>query len=245
MMVFKDGWFRCLGCDRNGTWKILWNKYKGRPLQPKSEKTTQFSYPNIRPGSEEDVIVQAHLDLTRFPSLGWYLEMRGMEDAIIPQELGYWNGWYTVPVRDDEDKFLTGVFRAGPHVQEATGLRYWNPAGKPVMYVPNWVKWKTSEVVFVVFGIFDAIALSRLGYGVATTTAGQREFKPEWLDDVRKPIWIIPDEREESSALRLAGNLGWRGRVLRLRYPDGIKDPAGFFSSGKKKELEVQLCQTL
>lgn len=242
LLVYKDGWFRCLGCNRQGTWKTLWNKLKGQPSQIMPERQTRWATPKIHHSSLEDVCYQAHMDLLGFPSLGWYLEMRGIEDRVEINEIGYWEGWYTIPVKDQEGKFITAVFRAAPHVQEATGLRYWCPHGAE-MFVPDWFLFRrrTNQAIAVVYGMFDALSLSSLRIPVATTTAGQLTFKPEWLDEYRMNIFVIPDKGEERAAARLVSGLGWRGRMLRLEYPDGIKDPAGFKEAGKEDELIKQL----
>ena len=240
LLVFKDGWFRCLGCARQGTWKTLWNKLKGQPLQVRTERQTQWSSPSLDGMDLEDVCYQAHDDLLEFPSFGWYLEMRGLSDSIEPCELGYWNGWYTIPVRDDEGKFQTAVFRAAPHVQEATGMRYWCPHA-PFMYVPNWPRFHKNSSLFIVYGMLDAVALFQLGYSVATTTAGQLTFDPTWLEEYRNKIIVLPDKGEERAAMQLCAHLGWRGKVRRLNYPDGIKDPSGFLEANRGVELTTQM----
>lgn len=240
MLVFKDGWFRCLGCGTNGRWETLWNKMKGQPVTVRAEKKTSWAYPDLRGLSLEEVCFHAHNYLIKFPSLGWYLEMRGVQDRIERNELGYWEGWYTIPVYDVEGNFITAVLRAAPHIQFASGMRYWCHHS-PVPYVPDWRMMTKGEYVIVVYGMLDALTIASLRLPVITTTGGKDSFIPEWLDDYRKPIYIIPDLGEETTAIKLAGKLGWRSSVVRLNYPDGIKDPAGFAEAGKRHELEAQL----
>lgn len=243
LLVFKDGWFRCLGsCGRNGTWLTLWNKLKGQPVQVMPERLTRWGTPGIPANDLESVCYQAHIDLLSFPSLGWYLEMRGIDNRIETNELGFWNGWYTIPVHDDEGNFITGVFRSAPHVQEATGLRYWC-RHQPVMYAPDWRLYANSDVCYVVFGMVDALVLASLRLAVVTTTGGSNAFNTEWLDDYRHKVVIVPDRGEEPSASKVAKNLGWRGQVLRLPYPDGYKDPADFAARGKSENLRAMLME--
>ena len=56
-----------------------------------------------------------------------------------------------------------------------------------------------------------------------TGLSGQ-EFKAEYLDKWRKPIYIIPDKGEEKKAIDLQCSLGWRGMMLKLNWPDDCKD---------------------
>lgn len=241
LLVFKDGWFRCLGCGRHGTWKTLWNKLKGQPIMIMKEERTAFGAPPIRDmGNLEELCYQAHADLIQFPSLGWYLEMRGLQERIETNEIGYVKGWYTFPVRDRNDIFQTAVLRAAPHVQEASGHRYWCRSA-PMPYVPDWFLVNNKPVLFVVYGIMDALTLAQLRFPVITSTAGNNTFRAEWLDEFRHTIYIIPDKGEERQATDLADQLGWRGRMLKLEYPQGIKDANGFLEYGKQDELSNQL----
>lgn len=241
MLVFKDGWWRCLGCGRNGNWVSLWNKISGQPLSVTPEKRTSFAGPPIRDlESLEHICYQAHADLMQFDSFRWYLQMRGLEERIETNEIGYVKGWYTFPVRDRDGSFQTAVLRAAPHVQEVTGFRYWCRS-TPVPYVPDWYLYSNKSVLFVVYGILDALTLSQLRFPVVTSTAGNNTFRAEWLDECRKPIYIIPDKNEEEQAQKLANQLGWRGNVLRLNFPVDIKDTNGFLERGRGEELKAQL----
>jgi hypothetical protein len=242
LLVFKDGWFKCLGCNKAGHWKTLWNKLQGQPVQVHAETRVMFTAPN---GSseylnDEELCYQAHMDLIKFPSLQWGMEMRGLGDSVEIAEIGYHRGWYTIPVRDRDYNFQTVVFRAAPHVQEATGHRYWCH-GKPMMYVPDWKLLDNMPFVVVVFGMLDALTLNKFRYPVVTATSGKNQFCAEWLDEFRKPVYIIPDKGEEDTAHKLASNLGWRGKVIRLDYPDGIKDCNDYLIQGKDKLLQAQL----
>lgn len=240
LLVFDDGWFQCLGCGRHGRWETLWNRLKGQPVQIMPERRTFWGTPRLSPEQVEEVCYQGHEDLMRFPSLGWYLEMRGITSRIESNELGYWEGWYTIPVTDRDGNFVTGVLRAAPHVQRVTGERYWM-RGAPAMYVPDWNLIERNGFLFVVYGMIDALVLASLRLPVVTSTAGQKKFDPEWLESYRKRIIIVPDQGEELSASALASRLGWRGKVKRLDYPYGIKDPAGFAEIGKANELLAAL----
>lgn len=243
LLVFKDGWFRCLSanCNRHGTWKTLWNKLSGQPIQIKSERRTYWGTPTIKDYETlERLCYQSHIDLENFQTWAWYLEMRHLDDAIEVAELGYHRGWYTIPVWDRQHEFVTCVFRSAPHVQERVGVRYWCNH-EPVMYVPDWKLLSKPKYIMVVFGMFDALTLNRYRYPVVTSTAGADTFQAGWLDEWRRPIYILPDKGEERTAKELAGKLGWRGNVHLLNYPEGCKDANDFLVHNKEKELLCQL----
>lgn len=241
LMVFKDGYWRCLGCNKWGGWIQLWNKLKGQSVIIHSETSVGWRGPNVDAfDSMEDLCYQAHLDLMQFSSFQWYLEMRGLEGRMETSELGYYEGWYTIPVSNEEGNFITAVFRAAPHVQKVSGQRYWMHHA-PLPYVPDWQLFNRERRVFVVFGMLDALTLADLRMPVMTSTAGQSKFDPAWLDNSRKPVYILPDKGEEKAAIELQKALGWRGNVVRLEYPHGVKDPNGFFEVKKRDALLKQL----
>ena len=243
MMVFEDGWFRCLGCNRNGRWQQLWNKLNGQNVVIRPEVGTTFKGPDTRAfDSLDDMAYQANRDLMKFDSFQWYLKLRGLEDRIDPCNLGYYKGWYTIPVYDRDGEFQTMVFRAASHVQEATGQRYWCPQKEAVMYVPDWYLLDSSDYIVVVYGILDALTLSSLRIPVVTTSFGKDSFKAEWLDQHRDFIHVLPDKGEELSAWRLKAKLGWRGKpIIRLNFPNGAKDANDYFQKGLREQLEIEL----
>jgi hypothetical protein len=52
-----------------------------------------------------------------------------------------------------------------------------------------------------------------------------KTIRVEDFDEVRKPIIFFPDAGEETEATNYYRQLGWRGRVARVDWPDGCKDP--------------------
>jgi len=238
LLVFKDGWFRCLGCGRHGSWNQLWNKLSGQNIIVRPEGRTTWAGATL--SGTEELCYQAHLDLTHFSSYQWYLESRGLEGRIDVNELGYYEGWYTIPVRDENGDFITTVFRAAPHVQNTTGIRY-VCKHVPVPFIPDHHIVRNSDHLFVVYGVFDALTLADMRFPVVTSTAGANTFNPEWLDNLRKKIYIIPDLGEEAQAYDLAAHLDFRGRVLNHEYPLDVKDCNGFYETGRGDLLRRQL----
>ena len=249
LLIFKDGWFHCLAadCARSGTWNDLWSQLAGRPVQIQSEKRIHYHSPAAmleeEYGSREDGAYQAHRDLVSFTSFQWYLKMRGVDDAIEMQEIGYHRGWYTFPVWDRDYKFQNVVFRAAPHVQDVIDMRYWAD-GKPTLYVPDWHLLSKCDYILVVFGIVDALTLNKFRLPVVTPTHGH-VFHADWLADYRKPVFVIPDKGEEKKVLGMIGDFGWRGRMVRLDWPEGMKDANDFLKAGRQNELLAQLSQVI
>jgi len=245
LLVFRDGWFRCLSssCGKVGRLETLWDKVNGRVISKIKERTlwtppSQFS-------STLDFVQRTHNILVKNPdTLGWYLKLRGVDDRIESAYLGWYNGWYVMPVFTEARELQGMVWRAGAHIQHATGRRYWIPSGQDsLMYVPDWKRIKESSSLFVVFGMLDALVLSSLCLPVVTPTNGCRSFDPHWLDWYRHQIIVVPDIEERNSGVQLAGQLGWRGKLLMLDYPDGMKDPADFAQQNKRQELLAQLAR--
>lgn len=238
LLVFADGWFRCLACEEVGEWERLHRKLQGWEVSSYSPSATEWRGPRLPLDDLEGFAWEAHEHLVDFPSLGWYLKLRGVESMIDSCVLGWNAGWYVFPAFGERRQFMGLLLRAGQHIQQATGKRYIIPKGQqPSMYVPNWKKFREAPAVAVVYGVMDALALNEMGFPVATVMGGKLSFKAEWLEDVRKPIYIIPDKDEEHAAMRLASRLGWRGKVIRLNYPAGLKDPADFLQHGKRDEF--------
>jgi DNA primase len=248
LLIFPDGFFHCLAasCSRSGTWKDLLSQVSGQPVRIQVEKRIHYSSParllEQDFGDRETGAYQSYLHLAQFSTFQYYLEIRGLTDAIDIHELGYHRGWYTIPVRDSEYKFQNVIFRAAPHVQFALdGVRYWAD-GKPSMYVPDWHLLDKGDYIIMVFGIMDALTLNKFRYPVVTPTHGHT-FDPNWLNAYRKPIYVIPDRGEERAALKLVSGMGWRGKMVRLEYPTGMKDANDFLKGGREKELLAQLEQ--
>lgn len=244
LMLYQDGWFRCLACGVVGNYEKLYRKLRGYDSSKVISVVESFSAPSLPVDlrEQETLIERSHYSITKFEQLRWYLENRGVAGRIEPCRLGYYNGWYTVPFYSHYGVYLGMVARAGTEIQRVSGLRFIQPKGqKPMMYCPDWRLTETANTIAVVFGIFDALAVSDLRFAVVTPIMGKDSFDPTWLDFWRKKIVIIPDAGEESTAIELAGKLGWRGSVLKLPYPEGIKDPAGYLEIDKRGLLASQL----
>ena len=117
-------------------------------------------------------------------------------------------------------------------------MRFDMPFGqRPMLYVPNWKYWDEQPEVYVVFGVFDALSMATAGLAVASPSSGKNSLNVSWLDEVKKPILIIPDAGEEADAHRYAAQLGWRGCVKMIDYENGEKDPNGVLVRRGKEGL--------
>lgn len=245
LLVFRDGWYRCMTCEAEGPWKQLWNKLQGAgPRRAPITRRTGWDRPDLPHAHDlktlEEIAWSAHQVLCDNDHLKWYLEERGLDGRIEPCILGWYDGWYTVPIFKEDRSFTGLVLRAGPPIQEASGMRFIQPTGsKPQLYVPDWPLVRKRKTLFIVFGLFDALALADMRYPVCTTTGGMKSFDVKWTQGIAAKRIVIPDEwREEKTALKIRGC-----RVETLNYPKGIKDPADFLWQGKRKELHHQLAR--
>jgi DNA primase len=244
MLVFADGWFRCLSCGRTGSHEQLWRKIQGWSVQSNLAPRTEWSPRFAGQVLDENFCTTAHDIMVNYEdSCGWYVKSRGVEGRIEPARLGWWNGWITIPIYNKAHCYQGVVLRSTTPVQKVTDLRYYIPPGQdPLMYCPDWRLLENApNCVYLVFGMFDALALADLRFPVVTPTMGCLSFEPKWLDEYRTRIIIIPDKGEHQAAKRLAAGFGWRARILYLDYPDGCKDPADFLKFGKRDDLISQL----
>ena len=222
LLVFDDGWYKCLGCGAQGRIEYLYKKVRNqlgkRSVKPRlpwlpTEVTEQINF-----------LERANLFLLNNPFLHDYLIERRINQLIQSCKLGWFDGWYTIPFTTLDGGFGGFAMRANPTLQKQIKRRYIMPPNQqPTLYCPNPTKTRTHKYLICVFGLIDAISLSPL-YPVVTPTAGQLSLNSEWFDEVRKPIIVIPDKGEEEAADKLVSKLGWRGYTLHLDWHE-YKDP--------------------
>jgi hypothetical protein len=224
MLVYPDG-FICLGCGAKGSLLKLYkqlNNWTAPAIIQQSSKPTVHLLPTDLSELEE-VCQTAHQTLLQLDDpLGLYLTKKGLHARIVPQNIGYINGWYTIPIYGIHRELLGAVARASCHIQETTGARFNIPTGQQAMvYVPDYGLIERNDYLCVVFGIFDSLSLAELSIPSCTPTSGMNSIHPEMLDSFRKQIIVIPDKGEESVGRKLSSGLGWRGKNLILDYPVG------------------------
>jgi DNA primase len=190
-------------------------------------------------GNLESVIERTHKNLIQHNKT-IYLRQRGLTmETIRELKLGWLDDWITFPIYDINGKLVGATARAGE--TNHTEAKYCNvPKQSPdLLYVPSWQRINDARTIYLVFGILDIITLHQLGFAGASTTTGKRT-NSEPFDAIRKKIVIIPDKGEELQAFILANKLGWRGEVMRFKWPDGTKDVNNVFCHcGTEKLLEL------
>lgn len=224
----RIGKFECFSCGVRGSLEYLASKLGGHALGSNNER------PNKRRATQRplwlDVEIstycrEAQKRLSQIGSASSYLDRRGLGTSIQWAQLGWDRGWFIVPIQGSDRTIQGAVARASPDRQNQSGMKFDMPYGqKPMLYVPNWNLWGTNDRVFVVFGVFDAISLAVAGYASASPSSGKLSLETKWLDDVSKPIYIIPDRGEEEQAFEYARKLDWRGRVATMEYDYHEKD---------------------
>lgn len=245
LLAYESGRFKCMACGEKGQLPYLIARLQG--VDPDTVKKTEPKRSIFLPPMDDleavnELSFDAHRVLLDYkPSQTW-LKDRGVASLIDPCCLGIYEGWYTVPIWNYPEEQIGGLMlRAGPSIKKEP--RFIHPDGmKSMPYYPlPECKIDKGAKLFIVYGLFDALTLAALGYHVVTPTMGKDSFQAAWLDGIRKPIIILPDQGEEETAEKLAAQLDWRGRVWRLVYPEGIKDPNDFLWKGQKKLLVRQL----
>lgn len=165
-----------------------------------------------------------------------YLQRRGISSEYQRKaKLGLRDDFYTFPIYNQERNLIGAVARRGEY--STLDSKYILPKGQNpnLLYVPNWNRVEKNDIVFLTYGILDALSLAIMGYGAMSTTTGKR-IAPSALDQIRKRIILIPDKGEEVDALRLSAQLGWRSHVQRIDWPDGTKDVSDVFVKYNKQD---------
>ena len=224
LLAFRDGYFKCLACGEHGSLSKLKKQLSGwdAPTHIEPSRPTVHLLPTDLYELEE-LCKTAHQFLLQMSDpLALYLKERMLEKRIIPQQLGYVSGWYTIPVYSAQHQLLGAVARASRHIQDTTGARFNIPTGQQAMvYVPDYELIERNDYICVVYGMMDSLSLCELGIPSCTPTSGKDSLHADDLDRYRKRVIIIPDKGEESTAIKLRDSLGWRGTLLKLDYPVG------------------------
>lgn len=230
-MLLTSRGYNCKSCGAYGSLDRLYSHVSGRPIQIRKKEYNPSAYIWDRwldqYGSINSICDVAYAQIQDKKEIGSYLYKRNLTQSQIELgHIGYLSGYYLFPIHDEKGKIQGAVARASPTTQTKNN-RYSDSKNCPIkIYVPNWKAVQGAEEIYVCFGILDAWSLLMAGYPAITGISGQ-EFRAEYLDSFRKPIYIIADKHEQRSALQLQSQLGWRGKRLDLEWPDGTKDPNG------------------
>ena len=232
MFISDKGYYcKSSACGARGSLAKLYGHVSGHPVQVTKKVYNPSAYIWDKWIDKYDSVANtchhAHTQLSNRPELGEYLYKRKLtQNQITSGYIGYLGGYYIFPIRDENGKIQGAVARASPSIQTKDN-RYSASKDCPVkIYVPSWEALNNSDEIYLCFGTLDAWSLLMAGYPSLTGISGQ-QFRPEFLDQFRKPIYIVADKHEHKSSITLQSHLGWRGRRLDLNWPDKTKDPNG------------------
>lgn len=227
--VYPDRYF-CKACGASGfTDKLLYRL--GKVARPPAIRTQRgggsdnpfTGWAAARP--LKATLRMAWETVNNNPGMGYYMtKNRGITEPYRKKlGIGYIDDWYTIPIRTRTGSIVGAVARKGrdnpsPH-------KYVLPNGidPNLLYVPNWKKTWSAPYLLLTFGILDAVVLAILGYPAASTLTGKNLPKAA-LARFRKPVLVIPDQGEQEDGLYAVQKLGWRGSLVRVRWPEGCKD---------------------
>jgi len=229
MMVYDDGWFRCLSCGVQGSHQRLMGKLTGIP-KPQTKETHSIIPPwrmwEKVHGSWQKAAKVAYDTAKGFPGLVSYIANRGMKPYLEDAKIGWLDGWYSFPVFSATGKLVDWVVRADPRknteVKYATRPRV--QYGESHLYCPDWQLIEGATEIYLPFGMLDTWSIYACDLPTLTGITGWT-VDASLLDDIRKTIYIIPDRGEDRGARKLRENLSWRGKILYLDYPDECNDP--------------------
>jgi hypothetical protein len=163
---------------------------------------------------------------------------RGVDDEAQHRlGLGILENWITFPIRNQHGKIIGAIARAG--AENTSPAKYVTPAGQDphLLYAPDWKKIQRKKVIYLTFGIIDAVSLYLMGAASISTTCGMK-MDTSYLDQIRKRIIFIPDKGEEDKAQKFASKMGWRGGVMRCDYPEDMKDINDLWVNHRDKLME-------
>jgi hypothetical protein len=222
---------RCLSCGRSWKHTTLWKKVTGHnaAIIPGMAKAQKF-LPHWRRweemyGSIEALVQKAHENVVLHPSThAWYLLKRDLMPVYEKCKLGYIEDWLIFPILDPSGKILDIIAR--DNKGRSKYVIHSNDEDTPLLYVPSWKRVMESKLVYIPYGMIDALALEMCGLPAITGSTG-KSLSNKRLIQLNKKYVIIPDRGEEDAARKLAKSLGNFTHVIRLPWPElgECKDP--------------------
>lgn len=223
--------YYCVSCNKGGKHEYLWKVLTGKNVRtsPSVVKAQKF-LPNWKRweemyGTIEALVSRAHNNVVIYPRLcAWYLEKRKLMDVYEQCMLGYIDEWMFFPILDQNGKVVDVIVRDSKG--RSKYVIHSNDNETPLLYVPNWKRVMQSKLVYIVYGLIDALALEMCGLPVITGSTG-KSLSEKRLIQLNKKYAIIPDKDEDGAARKLAMSLGNFTRIIRLPYNEleDCKDP--------------------
>lgn len=226
LMVHEDG-YKCKACGAHGNLKKL--ELRVRKGFAQKSNIVSVVLPRWKAwereyGDLQGIAEFAHDNLLKHKTYRRYYENRKCQSYIKAGRLGYLSTWAVIPVFGRDGQIVDIVVRSTRSKDSSRYVIAPHPDSlQRPLFCPSWKRVINSDVVYVVYGIFDAISLELCGFPVVTGITG-KSLSPNSLSELHKKFIIVPDWREEAEAHKLANALGWRAKVKELSYPDGTKD---------------------
>lgn len=225
LLIYPDRYY-CKSCDAHGLTSYLLRRLEGGNF---SQGDTEAFHPalwrNLQEMDMESICLDAFYYLKRHPDLGYYFRNRGIPDSQSQKlMLGFLDGYYIFPVRDQKHAITGIIARAGPVLQKEKNIRYIIPPHQSLdlLYCPDWEQ--VQDYAFVPFGIMDAISISLAGFPAISGTVGHN-LSRKAFDGLRMPLAFLPDgDHKDDKLARDLACMDWRGRLINMTYPDGLKD---------------------
>ena len=232
--------YKCMSCGAKGNLVKLYELVSGKVVIREKRKFNPSALIwdkwKDRFGSISQIAKVAHDNLKQNPDLGNYLQVRKIDSQIKKLYLGYLDGFYTFPIRNEYEEIEGMVIRASPTIQTKQ-IRYSVSPKCPVkLYVPSWRSVLKSPDIYIPFGTIDSVTLELCGYPSLTGISGQ-ELNAKNLERFRKRLWLVPDKGEEKNALELQTSVGWRMQILFLDFPEDCKDVSDVYMKYSNEKL--------
>jgi hypothetical protein len=230
LMIHDDGKFKCLSCGKYGTIEYI-AKFIGKQTYRPTRNSDMKSHilPQWRKWEEQygdvtEIAKAGHRFLKLYPQFMGFFKHRQIDQYFEQGYFGYISGWNLFPVFDMNHHIVDIVVRAWKGKGETRYVLHPDSLREtPYLYCPDWSIIKSSQHIFIVYGIVDSWTIYSLGFPVITGTSG-KSLSSSLLKSLNKYFTIIPDKYEEEDAYRLAGELGFRANVFRLKFPENSKD---------------------
>ncbi len=170
----------------------------------------------------------------------WY--HRGLTDDTINRfQLGYYEGWYTLPI------FIDNTFRNFQlRKDNPKTIRPWYRGVGPLLFNADIMK--LTDIIYITEGPVDAILLNQYGIPAISHTAGADGWNKEWFKYFinQKKIYLVYDNDDagRNGAKKVAKELGvYRTKIYTF---EGLKDKCDvveYFRSnlGDQDDLKIDI----
>lgn len=196
-----------------------------------------------------EVVNLAKVD-TDLPNLFWeagqkrrdYWYNRMLTDKIIDRfKLGYYNGWFTIPLYLNDSLYNIQLRREIPDKR----ILSWYSGKHPVMFNEDVLEY--SRVVFLTEGPVDAMLLTQYGFPALSHNGGAGYWTDTWFSKFRrvKEVFILYDNDDAGikGAVKVASVLGeYRCKLINYCGRKKGYDTVDFFRDGNTlKDFEAIL----